>query len=114
MPYTHKAVWQYVLHRALRKTFIMQRNCFGTAAITIIFIPEAHLLCIYGRNAVVAYGYFMGVPSLSILSRVMVRQRGVWHTLPMAFCHLPLDTVKILVRLEILRRFFLQSMFIFK
>ena len=69
MTYAPKAVWQDVLHKTLRKIFVAQRHCFGTASITIIFIPEAHLLCIYGGNAVVAYGYFVGVPSLSILSR---------------------------------------------
>ena len=63
MPDAHKAVWQYVLHKALCKIFVAQRHCFGTATITIIFVSEAHLLCIYGWYAVVAYGYFIGVPA---------------------------------------------------
>ena len=63
MPYAHKAVWQYVLHKALCKIFVTQRHRFGTASITIIFVRKAHLLFISGRNAVVAYGYFVGVPA---------------------------------------------------
>ena len=61
MPDAYKAVQQYVLRKALRKIFIAQRHCFGTATILLIFISEAYLLCIYGCNAVVAYGYFVGV-----------------------------------------------------
>ena len=62
MPDAPKAVRQYVLRKALRKIFIAQRHCFGTATILKIFISEADLLLIYSRNAVVAYGYCVGVP----------------------------------------------------
>ena len=63
MQYAHNAVWQYVLHKALCKIFVTQRHRFDTATITIIFVSEAHLLCIYGCYTMVAYGYFVGVPT---------------------------------------------------
>ena len=84
MPDAHKAVRQYVLYKALRKIFVTQRHCFGTAPIMIIFVSEAHLLCIYGRNAVVAYGYFVGVPA-QVFFRALVHQTDALNTLPMAF-----------------------------
>ena len=49
--------------KTLCKIFVTQRHCFGTATITIIFVSEAHLLCIYGCYTMVAYGYFVGVPT---------------------------------------------------
>ena len=35
MPYTHKALRQYVLHKTLCKIFVAQRHCFGTAQTTL-------------------------------------------------------------------------------
>jgi len=40
--------------KMLYKLFVAQRHRFGGGSITIIFIRKAHLLCIYGRDPMVA------------------------------------------------------------